>query len=114
MNLTEEKQNELKKWISKLGMTRKYFAEQYFIDTYIYEIDNEDEINAFYEKFKGHLKRKTTSVEKINIYLNYLYEMDKFKKKCYIRPNKIENDIFGKEFDQKMEEISKNISIALN
>lgn len=110
MNKVEEKQIELKKWIEKLGMTQKYFSEQYFIEEYGL---NEEEIKAFYEKFKGHLKRKTTHVETIDIYLRYLYEMDEFKKKCYVRVNKIEDDSFGNEFDLKMSKISKNISKSL-
>lgn len=114
MNEIEIKQAELRKWIKKLGMTYKYFARQFFIDDYIYDNDNEEEIELFYEKFKGHLKRKTTPIETINIYLKYLYEMEEFKKKCYIKPNKIEDDIFGKEFDRKMKEISKCISHKLN
>lgn len=112
MNETEIKQIELKKWIKKLGMTHKYFAEQYFIEEY--DSFNEEEISAFYEKFKGHLKRTTTPIETINIYLKYLYEMEEFKNKCYIKPNKIEDNIFGKEFDEKMKEISKDISDKLN
>lgn len=110
MNKTKEKQEELKKWIKKLGMTQKYFARQFFIDDYIYDNDNEEEIEEFYQKFKGHLKRITTPVETIEIYLSYLYGMDEFNKKCYVRPTKVEDDIFGDDFDLKMEEVSKNIS----
>lgn len=112
MNIVNERQEELKRWIKKLGMTRKYFAEQYFIEEY--DSLNEEEISAFYEKFKGHLKRNTTSIETIDIYLKYLYEMEEFKKKCYIKPNKIEDDIFGKLFDEKMKDISALINATCN
>lgn len=111
MNQTEEKQAELKKWIKKLDMTQKYFAEQYFIEEYGSLI--EDEINAFYEKFKGHLKRTTTPVETIEVYLNYLYQMDEFKEKCYVRPVYVEDDLFSKEFDKRMKDISKMITMEL-
>lgn len=107
MNKTIKKQDELKKWIKKLGMTQKYFAEQYFTDEY--NRWNEEEIKEFYEKFRGHLKRKTTPIEKIDIYLNYLYEMDEFKKKCYVKPVYIESDLFSKDFSEKMRNISKMI-----
>lgn len=113
MNKTEEKIKELKKWIKKLGMTQKYFARQFFIDDYIYDNDNEEDIEIFYEKFRGHLKRNTTSVETIDIYLNYLYNMEEFKKKCYIKPTYIKDEIFGKEFDERMKKISKNITEIL-
>ncbi len=113
MNETEEKIKELKKWIKKLGMTQKYFARQFFIDDYVYDNDNEEEIENFNEKFKGHLKRSTTPVETIDIYLNYLYNMEEFKKKCYIKPTYIKDEIFGKEFDEKMKKISEEITNKL-
>lgn len=113
MNETEEKIKELKKWIKKLGMTQKYFARQFFIDDYIYDNDNEEEIENFNEKFKGHLKRNTTPVETIDIYLNYLYNMEEFKKKCYIKQTYIKDEIFDKEFDEKMKKISEKITNKL-
>jgi|TARA_R110002050_G_scaffold280862_1_gene427998 hypothetical protein len=111
MNRIEEKQNELKKWIKKLGMTRKYFAEQYFIEEY--DSLNEEEINDFYEKFRGHLKRSTTPVETIEIYLNYLFEMEEFKKKYYIKPYYIEDNILSKKFVERMKKISSDITDKL-
>lgn len=104
----EEKQKELKNWISKIGMTQKYFAEQYFIEEYANL--NEEEIKAFYEKFKGHLKRSTTPIETIDIYLNYLYGMDEFKKAGYVKPVSVDDGLFDNEFNKKMTEISKMIT----
>lgn len=107
----KNKQEELKSWIKKIGMTQKYFAEQYFIEVYgSYE---ESEIQGFYEKFKGHLKRNTTPVETIDIYLNYLYQMEEFKKVGYIKPVYLEDDMFDKEFNKRMNEISKCITDKL-
>lgn len=111
MSLIEEKQQELRDWIKKLGMTQKYFSEQYFIEEY--DSLNEEEINAFYEKFKGHLKRSTTPIETIDIYLNYLYDMDEFQKKCYVKPTYIKNDSFSDEFNERMKNISKMITQSL-
>ena len=54
-----EKQKELKDWITKIGMTQKYFVEQYCIDNFNF---TEEEITQYYEKFKKEISRKTTKI----------------------------------------------------
>ena len=48
-NNIKEKQEELKIWITKIGMTQKYFIEQYCIDNFNF---TDEEIEQYYEKFK--------------------------------------------------------------
>ncbi len=103
-----DKKEELRNWIKKIGLTEKYFSEQYYIETY--EDINEKEINRFYQKFKGQMKRDTTSTEIIELYMNYLFDMEEFKALNYVKPNYIMDDNFSKEFNNKM----KNISILIN
>lgn len=111
MNNIEYKINELKDWIIKIGLTQKYFSQQYYIE--VYEDLNEEEINRFYQKFKGHMKRKTTSIETINLYLNFLFEMDEFKNISYIKPKFYEEESFSDEFNKRMKKISKDITDKL-
>ena len=72
------KQDELKIWIEKIGLKQKNFAQLYAM--YEYHEPTEDDIHIFYEKFKGHMKRSTTKVSTIDIYLNFLFELDEFIK----------------------------------
>lgn len=84
-SIQKKKENQiplLKSCIKKIGLTQKYFAQLYYIE--IYEDLNEEKINSFYEKFKGHMKRETTKSEIIDVYLYFLHEMDEFKNNNYI------------------------------
>ena len=60
MRNISEKQKELKDWITKIGMTQKYFIEQYCIDNFNF---TEEEIVQYHEKFKKEISRKTTKIE---------------------------------------------------
>ena len=44
-NNIKEKQEELKIWITKIGMTQKYFIEQYCIDNFNF---TDEEIEQYY------------------------------------------------------------------
>lgn len=100
--------DKLKFWIKEIGLKPKYFAEQYYISEYIEP--NEADINKFYEKFRGHLKRNTTSDEIIDLYLNFLFDMDEFKNTTNIKANFYSEEAFSKEFNKKMKNISMKIT----
>lgn len=107
----EERQKELKDWIIKIGMTVKYFSGQYCQDTF--ENFTEEEINQYYEKFKKELTRKTTKDEVLDKYFEYLYSLEEFKTAGYVKPFYIEDNDFNKEFNNRMKNISKEITDKL-
>lgn len=110
-NTIEEKQKELKIWITKIGMTQKYFIGQYCNDIFENYLDEERE--QYYEKFKKELTRKTTKIEVLDKYFKYLYNLDEFEKAGYVKPFYINDDIFDDEFNNRMRKISKNITDKL-
>ncbi|QKF66538.1 hypothetical protein AVENP_0982 [Arcobacter venerupis] len=106
-----EKQKELKDWITKIGMTQKYFIEQYCIDNFNF---TEEEIRQYHEKFKKEISRKTTKIEVLDKYFEFLYSLDEFKKVGYVKPFYIKrDDLFDDDFNKKMKEISKEITMRL-
>lgn len=112
MRNISEKQKELKDWITKIGMTQKYFIEQYCIENF--ESFSEEEIIQYYEKFKKEISRKTTKIEVLDKYFEFLYSLDEFKKVGYIKPVCIKRvDLFNSDFDEKMKKISKEITNQL-
>ena len=106
-----EKQKELKDWITKIGMTQKYFIEQYCIDNFNF---TEKEIRQYHEKFKKEIIRETTKIEVLDKYFEFLYSLDEFKKVGYVKPVYIKRvDLFNSDFDEKMKKISKEITDKL-
>lgn len=103
----ESKQRELKSWIKKLFKSQRYFSQQYYIETY----DNYDEedLERFYEAFKGHLKRKTTEIGIITKYLKFLFDSQEFRDSEYVKPKFYFSHEFSDEFNKRMSEISKKI-----
>ncbi|MBC8237070.1 MAG: hypothetical protein H8E76_02455 [Helicobacteraceae bacterium] len=103
-----DKQNELIMWIDKIGLTQKYFAGLYA--QHIYHNPQEGEIQSFYEKYRGHMKRSTTKISVIDRYLNFLYTLDEFKDVGYIKPQFHYEDSFDDSFNKRMKKISKDIT----
>lgn len=104
-------QEDLKKWITKIGMTQKSFIGQYCIENFVNYHD--EEIEQYYEKFKKELSRKTTKVEVLDKYFEFLYSLEEFKNVGYIKPVLIEDDEFGSLFSQRMKKISTDITNSL-
>lgn len=107
-NDIKEKQDELKNWITKIGMTQKYFIEQYCIDNFNF---TDEEIEQYYEKFKKEITRTTTKIEVLDKYFEFLYSLDEFKNVGYVKPICIHRDeLFDKNFQERMKKISKKIT----
>ncbi|MFX4237484.1 hypothetical protein ACOL20_04095 [Aliarcobacter butzleri] len=107
-NNIKEKQKDLKEWITKIGMTQKYFIEQYCIDNFNF---TDEEIEKYYEKFKKEITRTTTKIEVLDKYFEFLYSLDEFKKVGYVKPICIHRDeLFDKNFQERMKKISKKIT----
>jgi len=104
-----DKQDELKIWIDKIGLKQKHFAQIYAEG--LYNDPTEDDIRIFYEKFRGHMKRSTTKVSTIDIYLNFLFELDEFKNTSYVKPKFHFEDKFSKTFNDRMQKISEDMDI---
>ena len=103
----KEKQEELKIWITKIGMTQKYFIEQYCIDNFNF---TDEEIEQYYEKFKKEITRTTTKKEVLDKYFEFLYSLDEFKKVGYVKPFYIDDGKFDEDFNERMKKISENIT----
>lgn len=97
-NNIKEKQEELKIWITKIGMTQKYFIEQYCIDNFNF---TDEEIEQYYEKFKKEITRTTTKKEVLDKYFEFLYSLDEFKKVGYIKPFYVDDGKFDKYFNER-------------
>lgn len=107
----KEKQQVLKDWLKKLGLSQNIFAERVFY--YIYNSDNQKEMKRFIEKFKKAINRDSTDIKLIESYLDILFEQDEFLKLGLVKPLfHYEND-FDNTFNQKMKKISKTISERL-
>jgi hypothetical protein len=106
-NNIKEKQEELKIWITKIGMTQKYFIEQYCIDNFNF---TDEEIEQYYEKFKKEITRTTTKKEVLDKYFEFLYSLDEFKKVGYVKPFYIDDGKFDEDFNERMKKISENIT----
>ncbi|MCP4132447.1 MAG: hypothetical protein GY754_15855 [bacterium] len=108
-----EKQEELKKWIKKIGWSQNKFAQEYYSQLDEDKFDHEEDIEHFIGRFKKHIGRETTDIETIDLYLNFLYSLEAFRKLDYIKPYNLSEDEFDDEFNSKMEEISKFIDDEL-
>lgn len=107
----KEKQQNLKNWLKKLGLSQNIFAERVFY--YMNDSDNEEEMKQFVERFKKAINRKTTDIKLIESYLDILFEQDEFLKLGLVKLSfHYEND-FDDDFNKKMKEISKTISERL-
>ncbi|WP_321779358.1 hypothetical protein [Sulfurimonas sp.] len=101
-----DKQNELRIWIDKIGLKQKHFAELYAMD--LYHEPSEDDMRIFYEKFKGHMKRDTTKIAVIDRYLDFLFTLDEFKDTSYVKPKFNFKNKLSKAFIQNMKDITKD------
>ena len=107
----QKKQQDLKDWLKKLGLSQNIFAERVFY--YMNDSDNEKEMKQFIGRFKKAIIRDSTDVKLIESYLDILFQQDEFLKLGLVKPTfHYEND-FDDEFNQKMKEISKIISEQL-
>jgi len=97
--MIKEKQEELKEWLKKSGITNKAFAERVFY--HLYDNDNPDEIQKFQEKFKKDITRgKNTKL--IETYLEILYEQPEFLKLGHTKTIFLYDNIFDDEVNQKL------------
>jgi len=107
----KEKQQNLKDWLKKLGLSQNIFAERVFY--YMNESDNEEEMKQFIERFKKAINRDSTDIKLIESYLDILFEQNEFLKLGLVKPKfHYEND-FDDIFNHRMKNISKSISEKL-
>ncbi|WP_066402380.1 hypothetical protein [Aliarcobacter cryaerophilus] len=107
-NNIKEKQEELKIWITKSGMTQKSFIGHYCNEFFSHYA--EEDIEKYYDKFKKEITRTTTKIEILDKYFEFLYSLDEFKKVGYIKPFYVDDGKFDKYFNERMKKISKMIT----
>jgi hypothetical protein len=102
------KQSEIKSWLKKISLSQNEFAAL-FMDS-VDEEASEKEITKFQDSFKKQLKRKTTSLELLNTYINFLFSLAKFKEAGFIRPQSYSDDILEPAAARIMKNISKKLT----
>lgn len=107
----KEKQQDLKDWLKKFGLSQPIFAERVFY--YMNDSDNEEEMKQFISRFKKAIIRDTTDIKLIESYLDILFEQDEFLKLGLLKPTFHYQNDFDDMFNQRMKEISKGISEQL-
>ena len=107
-NELKEKQQDLKNWLKKLGLSQNTFAERIFY--YINDSDNEEEMKQFIERFKKAINRNSTDIKLIESYLDILFEENEFLKLGLVKPKFHYESDFNNMFNQRMKDISKSIS----
>lgn len=104
----KKRQNELKEWLKKLGLSQNIFAERVFYE--MNESDNEEEIKRFIERFKKAINRDSTDIKLIESYLKILYKQNEFLKLGLVTHEVYCKDEFYDVFNKRMKKISKNIT----
>lgn len=107
----KKKQQLLKDWLKKIGLSQNVFAERLFY--YVNDSDNEEEIKQFYERFRKAINRDSTDIKLIETYLEFLFEQDDFLKLGLVKPTFYHEDEFTDDFNRRMKMISKNITEKL-
>ena len=102
------KQLELKTWLERIGLSQNEFAALFFEDAY--EDVTEEEIKKFQETFKKQIARKSTSCDRIQTYINFLFTLEKFKEAGYIRPQCHTEDLLDPSVSRMMKKISKKLT----
>lgn len=107
-NELKQKQQELKDWLKKLGLSQNVFAERVFYE--MNESDNEQEIKQFTERFKKALNRESTDISLIGSYLKILYEQNEFLKLGLVSHEAYCEDEFSDVFNKRMKKLSENVT----
>lgn len=104
----KHKQQELKDWLKKLGLSQNVFAQRVFYE--MNESDNEEEVQQFTERFKKAINRDSTDIGLIEIYLKILYRQNEFLKLGLVVHESYCDDDFSDAFNKRMKKISKDIT----
>lgn len=107
----KQKQQELKDWLKKLGLSQNVFAERVFYE--INESDNEQEIQQFIERFKKAINRESTDIGLIESYLKILYQQNEFLKLGLINHEAYCDDEFSDVFNKRMKKLSEKITDSI-
>ena len=107
----KQKQQELKDWLKKLGLSQNVFAERVFYE--INESDNEQEIQQFIERFKKAINRESTDIGLIESYLKILYQQNEFLKLGLVNHEAYCDDEFSDVFNKRMKKLSEKITDSI-
>ena len=107
----KQKQQELKDWLKKLGLSQNVFAERVFYE--MNESDNEQEIKQFTERFKKAINRKSTDIGLIESYLKKIYQQNEFLKLGLVTHEAYCDDEFSDVFNKRMKKLSEKITDSI-
>jgi len=112
---TEELQDQIRSLISELNWKTPKLAEVLYIALNDDEVsDEENEIKLFYEKLKGHLKRKTTPPQLLNSYLNIITSHPEYIKSSVVSARYIPSDSISETLRSGLKSISKSIAQSID
>ena len=110
--IEEELQNQIKSLIAELNWKLPKLAEVLFVALNDDDVcDEENEIKIFYEKLKGHLKRKSTSQELLKNYINIITNHPAYMKSDVLVPKYISSQGISNSLRSEIEVISKTITL---
>lgn len=105
---TQELQKIIKDLCSRAGLSQKELARRIYREEN--EIDNEDEIRHFEERFKKDLTRPTTQPNRLLQYLDTMRQIPAIEKADLVIPKYYSTNKLDKELEKAISQISKGIS----
>ena len=105
MKNIEKKQQELKNYLKKIGLSQKALARRWHM--WHNETDVETEISQFEETFKKQLRRPSTDEALIDAYIDFLFDQREAKSLDLIRPV---GDLYEDELTDRFYKLSKSLS----
>lgn len=108
---TNEIQSIIRTELNRMDWTIRKFSDEYFIE--FNEVDNEDEMEQFFQKIKKQLGRpKFKNTELLNSYLDFIVQHPDYCK-ARVKPIYAPLDTLSDKMRSKMHDISKELSEAL-
>ncbi|WP_281544944.1 hypothetical protein [Grimontia sp. SpTr1] len=112
---TREKQEEIRLLLGRMGWSLRKLADvvtDYESDLEDITLSESSDPTVRYEVIRGHFKRKTTPVEKLDHYLSAIMDHVEYEslKLDHVRPNFVAHDILGEEFSEELVRVSMRVN----
>ena len=104
---TKELQSAIKMELKSIGWSCRKFSNAYFIETN--DVDNEDEMEAFYQKVKKQLNRSSfKNTQLLSAYLDFIVQHPDYSR-IKVKPVYIEPDLLSDSLKEQLKAISTSI-----
>jgi hypothetical protein len=109
---TSEAQSLIRKFSEQLGWSQAKLARELYIE--LYDEDDDAEIARFMEKLKKQLNRSSTSVERLEAYINIIRMHPDFQNVDLVQGQQFATpDLLPNHVEKGMREISKKLTKKL-